>query len=471
LELKTGLDGHAVDGQTSEIEIRLLSTSVISGQLEINDAFGHTLIPVKLSERVEKTFWQAVTVEQNKSIIVRWIPEHGDIIEKQLLVDHSQTALTIISRSIPLKLTLDKNPPSVAITPVILSTQNLPHTPQAYAGIEAFITAPQTLSSLSKDQYLALSDYLSSCNILLLSTVEQPLLKRLKDFSGCSGRFIQSYETLEQIPQILATLKGRRSAQTPSADEMTLAGQKQFQQQMLSSIVLYLTGYILFIILLTWFIKKTQYQLLIPLIVAGAGILAWSGEGSQQLISWVEAESGDNHVINSSLLFLGGNRSGDNSISLNTTSRLSSGMKQAQQPQINYQQNLTSRVLTVKSQLLSPQTFKLTSISTQSLPFELKIQQDLPKIITFEDSIADKALLLWRGQTYDIPSLTPGTSWQPDETMGKSAVSPAEKLLLSRLAFDAPAILMPFTPNYSGVISSNLQHTGWLVIRHQPEWL
>lgn len=469
MELKTGLGGRVVSGQTSEIKIHLFATRPIAGELEIIDGNGITRLPVQLDEHREKTLWLPVTAKPFKPVKVKLITNRGEDIEKKLEFEHSRTSLTLISSTIPVDQTLNSFHQVTGITPVILSATGLPHTPQAYAGVDAIVIDQQSLSSLSQDQYHALAYYLSQCNIMLLTGVNPTVLKDLHGISGCNGRFIQSYQNLSQVRPMLLKLRANRPPKTPAPQDLMTLRQPPFQQQMISSISLYLGGYIFFFSLVSWRMKKMHYLLLVPVLVAAAGALIWTGEGSHHLISWAETESGDNHNRLSSLLMLGGNRRGENRGTLGTETRLSNFMSELQTPSIHYLQEGGQRKLSGFTYLLSPQAYQLISSTSQLPRFLLTTSKGQPEVIFLGEQSPAETRLLWRGHAYKVPVLSRDDHWQPEKRLALDPVSQAERLLNRHLAFGDPALLLPFSPKLTVADDSNVQTTGWLVIRHNPE--
>ncbi|MDX2475799.1 MAG: hypothetical protein QNL05_00360 [Gammaproteobacteria bacterium] len=469
MELKAGLGGRVVTGQTSEVKIHLFATRPVTGELEISDANGLTIFPVQLDERREKTLWLPVTAKISRPVEIKLITNRGEVIEKKLSYEHGRTSLTLISRTIPAEQTFNSFHQATGITPVILSAAGLPHIPQAYAGVNAIVSDPQSMSSLSQDQYHALAYYLSRCNIMLLSGANHTVLKDLQSISGCGGRFIQSYQNLSQVRPMLLKLSAKRPPKTPAAQDLMPLRQPPFQQQMITSISLYLGGYIFFFTLVSWRVKKTHYLLLVPALVTAAGILIWTGEGSHHQISWAETESGDNYNKLSSLLMLGGNRRGENRVTIDTKTRVSNFIGESQTPSIHYLQDADLRKLSGFTHLLSPQAYHLTSSSRQLPRFQLSIKEGQPEVIFLGEKSSAKTRLLWRGHTYKVPVLSRDERWQPEKTQAQDPVSLAERLLNRHLAFADPALLLPFSPELAEADKSNIQTTGWQVIRHNPE--
>ncbi len=468
MELTAGLGGQAVVGLSSEIKIRLYAASTTAVELKIIDTNVSTTVPVTLAEQTEKLLWLAVTPSTKSPIQVRLLASSGEVIEKELFFEHRQTPITLISSSIQAYQVHNSHQQSSGIRPVIISPGNLPHKSQAYAGVLAVVTDAASLSSLSSDQYHAFGNYIGACNILLLSDASAVVLEDVRKLSGCGGRFIQSYQTLAQIPLLLTKLKSQRNAKLPSTQDMMSLQRETFQSRMVTSLSYYLSGYIILMALFYWRMNKTHYLLVLPVITACAGALVWNGNGSSQLLSWAETESGDIHSRVSSLLLVGGDRRGENRVTLAADIDLSNADRDTQQSHLRHIGQGSLRELSAQTQLLSPQVYQLSSVSRQVAPFTLQLKQGRPELVLQAESAIDRARLLWQGFTYDVPALTKGEVWQPNETQKKDSVSAEEKLLHRRLQFDAPALLLPFIPD-QGVGADNIRNTGWLVIRHRPE--
>jgi len=470
MELKAGIGGHAVIDQASEIKIRLFSSTQFKGKLDIRDATGRITYPVQLDEYKEKIIRLAVTPTAGKTVMVRLITEHSGEIEKQLTFNISDKPLTIISSTIPVSMSLKKHQQADSIIPLILAAQELPHNPQAYTGINALISNEKTLSRLSDKQYHALSTYLSRCGILLLSQSRQSLLKDLQNMSGCSGRFVHNFTALSQVTPILLKLHSEIPPKLPGLQDLMPLQHSLFQHQMITSLSLYLGGYVFFIALLSWRVKKTIFLLVLPVLAAAAGTLAWSGSASHLLISWAETVSGDNYSRVSSLLLLGGDRLGDSKINIAADTLIVNPGQGSQYPDIQFQKYGTRRTLNVHTQLLSPQTYLLTAIKPLVPSFTVKLIDNYPQVVFLGEVFPDKPRLLWRGGTYVIPILKKGKAWQPDKKQGTFPTSAQERLLNRRLAFDSPAVLLPIIiPEQTTTADSQMQSTSWMVIRHNPE--
>lgn len=465
IKLKAGLGGHAVKAHATEIKIQLFSTMQTDGVLNIKDATGHISIPIQLDEHKEKIIWLPVTTPPDRTIIVNFTI-NNTIIEKTLTFDISHAPITLISSSIPLSMSLNnKQQQSNHITPAILSLDELPHNSQAYAGIDAFVTDQKTLSQLSEPQYQALNHYLSRCGILLLSLSDQALLERVQTLAGCNGQYVHSFTELSDVTPILLKLHSERPPKLPALQDLAQLQKTSLKQQMISSLTLYLVGYVLFLALMTWQIKKTRYLLLLPVLVAGAGTLAWSGSGKHQLINWAETISGDHTIRVSSLLLSGGDRMGDSQINLGPEIWLSNPAQTSQHPEIQFKQYSTLRTLHIQTPLLSPQTYLLSSIDGLEPTFSLKKTEHYPEVTFLGDIFPDRPRLLWQGHSYAIPPLKKGDTWQPDKARGKFPTTVEERLLNRRLAFNAPALLLPYVPTQSVTINHHGQDVSWLVIR------
>lgn len=465
MEVRAGLGGLAVSGFATEIEISLYSTRSVEAELEIVDAIGRTILAVRLDELKEKLFWLPVTPRPLKPVEVRLLTNMGKVIKQEISFKQHRSPFTIISRSIPVDKTLNNHQLPMDISPLILSSKGLPHTPQAYAGISSIITDSQSLSSLTQDQYRALGDYLGRCNIMLIPTADPSRLQALQNIAGCRGHFIHSFDDLTQVTAKLLKLASLQPPKLPGSRDLLQLQQTGFQQQMIGSLSLYLGGYILLFILLTWRLKNTNYLLLMPVFVATAGILAWTGGGAHQMISWTETVSGENHRRVSSLLLLGGNRRGENTVVLGSDSYLYNVQSESQHPTIRYTQEGSQRILQGHTQLFSQQTYRLTSVNRQASPFSLKLEHNQPTVTLRSEKSTAGSLLLWRGKSYKVPLLTKGKSWQPEEIQGHHPLTSAERLLNRRLAFGDPALLVPY---HSGPIEradADIQSSGWLVIR------
>ena len=465
MELSAGLGGQAVSGHVTELKIQIYSTTTVNAELLIEDKNGLITVPVIIDELTEKILWVNITPVKLKPIQVHLLTSTGKKISRQLIFEHGRNPLTIISSSVPAVERLNSHQQAENIRPVIISPGKFPHSTQSYAGIFAIVTDAQSLSRLSLDQYHAFGNYLSGCNILLLSAATEKVIEQVKNMSGCGGKFIQSYEVLSQVSPLLQNLKSQRTARLPSPQNLVPLQQPVFQLSMGTSITLYLGTYILFITLVNWRMKKTQYLLVLPIIASAAASFVWTGAGDLQLLNWAETESGNSHIRISSLLQLGGNRMGKNNVTLADDISLFYFSTKTQQPDIRYTPDSFQREITTQTRLLSPQTYHLKSVSKKTAPYTLKMKLGKPEVTFQGKNATDKTRLLWRGQTYDVPTLAKGKSWQPNESSNKQTVSPEEKLLHRRLIFETPALLLPYTDNTQLIAANNIQHNGWLVIR------
>ena len=469
MNLTAGLGGQAVVGHSTEIKISLFATSTLVGELQIRDANGYISIPVSIDGGTEKQLWLSVNPEPLSPLQVRLLSNTGETIEKELIFEHGHTPITIISRPVAVNRSRGSYQQAAGIRPVIILPESLPHSLQAYAGIHAIVTDAVSLSNLSTRQYHAFADYLSGCNILLLSDASPAVLERVRKLSGCGGKFIQSYQTLAQVTPLLQELDLQPSVKLPTAQNLLSLQLPLFQNEMVTSLTLYLAGYIVFMALVNWRMKKTHYLIILPVIAAGAGILAWTGSGSAQLITWAETQSSDSHLRLSSLLLMGGDRRGENRVTLDPDVSISSFDNKTQQHQIRILNERAQRELSARTVLLTPVGYQLSNVNRHKPAFRLQLKQGRPVLTFHAETAFSQARLLWQGYTYNVPVLAKGESWFPHETQ-KQRHSSAEEILLQRhLEFDSPALLLPFTPNLHGVTAAHIQSNGWLVVRHEPE--
>lgn len=469
MKLTAGLGAQAVVGYSTEIKISLFATSTTVGELQIRDANGYISIPVSIKGQTEKQLWLSVNPEPLSPLQVRLLSNTGEAIEKELFFEHGHTPITIISGPVPANQTRGSYQQAVSIRPVIIPPESLPRSFQAYAGIHAIVTDAVSLSNLNTRQYHAFADYLSGCNILLLSDASTVVLERVRKLSGCGGKFIQSYQTLDQVSPLLQELDSQLTVKLPAAQNLLPLQLPFFQHKMVTSITLYLAGYIAFMTLVNWRMNKTHYLLILPVIAAGVGILAWTGSGSAQLITWAETQSSDSHLRISSLLLLGGDRRGENTVTFDPDVAISSFNGKTQQHHIRILNERARRELSAQTVLLTPVAYQLSSVSRHISPFTLQLKQGLPILTFHAEAALSQARLLWQGYTYNVPVLAKGESWFPHETQKQPSSSAEEKLLQRHLEFDSPALLLPFTPNLQGMSAAHIQIHGWLVVRHEPE--
>ncbi len=468
MELTAGLSGQAVIGQATEIKIRIYSTATAEAELQLEDANGLISVPLVIDELAEKNLWINVTPKKMSPIQVRLVTSTGQKITKQLYFENNRDPLTLITSSVPSDTSHQKHQQPENIRPVIVSASNLPHRSQSYASILAIVTDAKSLSSLSLDQYQAFANYLSGCNILLLSEPTSTVLNKIKNISGCAGQFVQGYNILSEISPLLQKLKSQRTPKLPSPQNLKPFQQPEFQHNKSLSITLYLAAYILFTALVINYVKKTHYLLLLPVIAASAAVFVWTGTGSSKLISWAETESDSNHLRVSSLLQIGGNRLGENKLTIVGDNSIFNFRTETQHPRIRYITDTSQSELTTHTSFLTPQIYHLTTVSKQTLPYTLTMKQGKPQLKSLQKRGSDTARLLWMGHNHKVPFLSQGETWQPDESNKQLASSPEEKLLHRRLQFETPALLLPYSIDPSPV-ANNIDTTGWLVIRPKTE--
>jgi len=472
MELSAGLGGQAVAGRATEIEVRLFATSPQTAELQIRDANGYLSVPITLQGQVLKQLWLPVTPEPLSPLRVRLSSSSGEVIEKELNFEHGHVPLSLVSRSVPAYRAQGSHQRITGVRPVIVPAESLPRSLQAYAGVHAIVTDVESLSNLTIEQSRAFANYLSGCNILLLATASPALLERVRSLSGCSGKYIQSYQTLAQVSELLRELDARLPLKPPSAQNMLALRFPAFQDSMVTSLSLYLAAYIALMALLCWQMQKTNYLLILPVIAAGAGILAWTGSGSAQLISWAESQSDDSHLRVSSLLLLGGDRRGEKRLThdadVSITPANSIFNRKTRHDRMRHLDDRSRYELSVHTTMLAPAAYQLTSVARQAPVFTLQLEQGIPQLVYHAESAINQARLLWRGYTYGVPPLAKGESWQPHETEKRLVQTAAEKLLQRHLEFESPALLLPFGPGPQSVAADDIQGQGWLVIRHNP---
>lgn len=470
MELTAGIGGQAVDGYPAEIGIRLYADTVSAAELRISDAIGDTSITLTLDAQQEKRLWVPVLPDPRVPLRVLLSSDGTRVIEKELIFEHDRIPLTLVSRSVPAHRNLAGRRQAAGIRPVIISPRSLPHSFQGYAGVAAIVTDLDSLSGLSAAQYQAFAKYLGGCNILLLAAAEPGVMRRLRDLAGCGASFVRTYPSLSEVPALLRELNSRPAAQPPTAQALLSLQSPAYRGGITGSLVLYLAGYIVFMTLVSWRTQKTRYLLLLPAIVAGAGIFAWSGNGSARLISWAENQSGDSHLRVSSLLLLGGDRRGDTRVTLDAASSLAGIGDAMPDRRALIKAEGSRRELNSRTSLLSPAVYRISAVNRHLPPLSLHLNNGQPEVAARSPTPAGLIRLVWQGQVFELPAMAKDDSWQPGAGRKRNPRAAEEKLLQRRLEFDSPALLLPYDPTRQAVASARVvDNRGWLVIRHQHE--
>jgi hypothetical protein len=468
MELKAGLAGQIVAGGTGELEIRLFASRPFHGDLVLEDANGTTRLPVHLDERKVRTIHLPVRPGHLKSVGAKLLSEQGVVTSRDLGFEQRGEPLTLIASSIPSYQAFDSHRESHGITPLILAADGLPHLPQTYESVAALVMDPQTLSRLSADQYRSLADYLGRCGVLLLRDMEEASLRKLQGIAGCQGRLIETFDSLSQIPPTLQRLGGISPLKPPALTDLLTLQATENQHRIMLTITLYLLGYLLLTALAVWRLQKTQLLLLLPFLAAGAAALVWNGPSQWTLISWSEMESGDSHMRTSSLLIQEGDKRGENNLELDKWVPLRLPMGDSSGSSIQYMEQGDSRRLTGFTPLLVQQHYQLFTLSQHTPGLLLSMQTGSPEIIVGQRGETTQAKLIWHGQAFDLPPLSAGARWQPDQNRGRAPTAAAELLLSRRLAFEDTALLLPSKAMLNGLLLHATQSIGWLVIRPAP---
>jgi len=467
MELSAGLGGQVVDGVSSELGVRLFAASATRAELRFSDRNGDVSIPLELDGQSEQRLWIPLNPAAQGPLVVRLLSDAGEVLASELSFAHGDMPVTIVSRPLRAAGSAPGHAAATGIRPVVIAPDSYPHSFPAYAGVAAMVTDLASLAGLSTAQYRAFAQYLGGCNPLLVSSAGEAMLQQLRRLAGCGGSFIRAYDSLEQVPGLLRTLAAARAAQAPSAQDLLPLLTPRWRDDMASSLILYLAGYILFIALINWRMQQTQYLLLLPLIAAGAGLLAWSGEGASRSLSWVEARSGDSHASVTTLLLLGGDRRGSSSISVAADAALSRLGGEPPAASIRYTRPPGPRLLSVRTNLLEPVAYRLLGVRRETLPYSLQLRQGLPEVTRRTDAATNRAILLWQGYTYPLPDLAKGESWRAHETRRLPALSAAEKLLQRHLQHDSAALLLPIASASDSAARQSREH-GFMVIRPVP---
>ena len=462
MQLVAGLGGQAVEGRTTEFRLRLQASRATRAELHYRDRNGTTSLSIELPAQRELDLWLPLNPPESSAVEVSLQADNMDAVIRHLNFARASVPLTIITHSVSAYAQGPGYAPQAGIRPVILAPQSLPRTAQAYAAVTAMVTDLASISELSTRQHRAFATYLGACKILLLAGAAPEILAQLRKLAGCGGRFVQVYESLSQVAPLLHTLSTESGFQQPSGSELLALDDPSLRSSTATSLGIFLAGYVVFMALVNWRLQQTRYLLLLPLIAAGAGLLAWSGDGDSRSISWLVAQSGDNHARMASLVLLGGDRRGESRALIGANESLTTNHRGA--ARIRYLDDQSSRELSTSGDLLRPSIYRLDGVRRQSLPYRLRMQRGIPELAARREAPGERARLLWRGYTYAVPLLTKGETWQPDDQRRQPPRKPEEKLLNRYLDHDSPAVLLPIDP----AALADQRNRGWLVIRPEP---
>ena len=465
MELKAGLAGQVGSGRATEIEIRLFATSPVSGELLFKDSNGSNRMKIRLSERQEQIIRLPVAPLPLKPLKV-WLSGDGFAdIGRELTFEQSDQRLTLVASPIPSYQTFDSHRIAQGITPLILSAEGLPYLSQTYDSVVALVMDQRTLSRLSSDQYHSLADYLSRCGTLLLHRTDQGAVRQLRNSAGCGGRYIEAFNDLTEVAPTLQRLGDSGPVTPPTLTDLLTLRESDQRQQMISALSLFLAGYLLLVVLALWRLQKPQLAMLLPLLAAAAAGLAWNGSSQRSLVSWSETESGDKTMRTFGLLSVGGNRRDDFNLALGEGLQLYPPHEKPRDLVIQYEEDGASRRLAASSPLLVQQHYGFSTLQHKETGYTLSMREGVPLIRFPPRGDLSQTKLIWRGQVFDLPSFPTGGSWRPGRHQGRPPVSPAERLICRRLAFEDAALLMPHSVSYDEIPLSAGYAAGWLVIR------
>ena len=461
------LYGKFRQGDSTEIRVDIASPRASSAELIIDDWNGETIYHLQLDEQQKKTLWLGVTPKQNGTLTATLTPGQSESIAESMSFSPLDSLIVLVSIN-PKENDWDDNvSKQTDPSTVLLTTANgFPHTIQGYMAVGSIVTDLQTLTKLDEQQSKALGAHLAACGILLLDDAAPRVLEGLAAQAGCGGRFVKGFASLNEVPSLQQQLAAQLPAKLPDIEELIQLTPAPGHLW----IVFYLATYLLLMALLTAISSRPVLLLLLPLLTAGAGIIAWYGKGQQYLIIWAETEGGDTHARYSALLSTGGDRRGLQTSIFSQDANLRRNHHSAIGQPIRHDVHDGTRQLSNPTTLFSPEIVQLEGLirNTDGFGVNLSMIDDRPRVSNQSHESSPPGYLVWHNRSFQIPPLPPEEAWRP-ETSGNPPEDPAIQLLSRRTPYGEAALLYPMPMDSSHIAPSATRSSGWLIIHPAPE--
>ena len=296
----------------------------------------------------------------------------------------------------------------------------------------------ESLALLDRAELHTLLEHVGLCGRVLLIDVADSTRSVLQQRAGCGGRLLVSATSHDDIEALRAALLTVEVPALP--DQAQLGRLLPIQRSDVTSLSIYLLGFLLVYVLLMSVSRARTVALAFCVLACGFAGVLWPGGHRVSFAAWAEVDDGDRVARYRGLERFSSLGRGE--LTLDTQSL-------ARSPQSLWGDGLSltwsdvpdERKLTWNAPLLQ----QAELMSAGSFPIEstlrAAVREEVAVVCNLGGADSPPAYLRWRGETYPVPSLKSGEQWSTAAAT-PAAQSSAPLTLLARRA-PGIALLQP----------------------------
>ncbi|MCP3870514.1 MAG: hypothetical protein GY703_20965 [Gammaproteobacteria bacterium] len=340
-----------------------------------------------------------------------------------------------------------------------VTDSRLPHTPQGYSSLDLLYLNAVHLTTLGRDQSLALDRYLAGCGHVILTGKHREWAERIEGIAGCNGRNI--HQQYSEFPNLESSRSG-----LPGMGALEALIQSSTISRQVSLFGTLFLGY--FGLLVVG--ERTRYKpfllMAVPLTFSLSLILFWQIPTQQaRLVSWVEIDTDNSGGRFSALLQVEKLVSQDIPVSLPTILGPPETKPGADIDWRLNQQQPAKGLLHGKSQAFTTRNYGFQGTLRLSPSLSLVTTLPRPVVRNRDKEPTPGGFLAWNGSVHRLPSLKPEQSWSPSEADLIQVENGTTRLLMHQTGENATALVLPFSLRDAGLEFSDIETVGWLMIR------
>lgn len=455
LDIRPVWEGYLSPDGAGEVALSLQADHGSNATLEIGDGLNSLLLDIELEAGTAQTV-SLPLVRADGATLLLTLRENGQLrLQRQLdtrALASGRRIFAVVSSPRVSRLEIPA-PPAAEDIVLFLPPEHLPYYARSYGALSGLVVDASSVAGMTPAQAHALRTYVGGCGLLYLVGSDANILQAARTAAGCGARNV-------------IALNGPAQDVSKPAGPLPLPPGTFLRQmlpepasQSLSSLLIFLAGYPLLLLLLSRTSISPLPLLLAPPFATLLTALAWTmGEPRTQSASWAEMDSGDSVARYTSLLQVFGVSRGEYRLPVSRNW----GFPQIEAAHIRRDANTGGFSLQLQTLLMSQHALVLRgvtpapalAITASDLGVELLNEgaQDLPA-----------ATLAWRGEPYEVPSLAAGAAWRVPQEADAWRTTPEQRILRERALGGGTWLLLPFrvpaTADYEGI------GEGWLLVR------
>lgn len=461
LSVEPAWNGHVKPGIPSELGLTLLPATGGQARLSVRSS-GAVVHGDANFEAGQPLRMHLPLVHDSAEPVAVELAIDGRVVHR-----HSQP-LHVLSAATPVLAVVDPDgagdwrpvPEAMPAAKVLyLEAAELPHTGQAYQLLSALFLAESALQAMTDNQRRALAEYAAGCGRLQLSAAASREARELLAAAGCAAR------------NLVVAAAGQAGDSAPPGVSPRPAGATlqallaQDRDPVLRSVLVFLAGYVLVLLLAARAARTAVTLLALPLAATGLAVLAWTLASPRiQLAGLAEMDSGDPLARYAGLVQVTGVAPAEIFLGLDAPLGLPSALQAGQSVEVRIDAAAQYSDLRLDTQLMSRHAFRVEGIA-RGADLALEHTASGVQVTNRGATHSPPAVLAWRGQRFALPALAAGQQWHPPQEADSWRSTAAEQLLRERAADGGSWLLLPWDVPALRLPADADEIAGWMLVR------